>query len=128
MNESLAQSSLHRQRQTLSPGGASVDGMSGISSAKTTAKPLKQIQSFSAFVVDDSENSRSKMPINMAVEEPWSRVISHKANRNLISRSADADYVTHYRVVPVIGTVPCAANDPKGMAMKMDRMLTRRHT
>jgi hypothetical protein len=102
--------------------------MSGISSAKTTAKPLKQIQSFSAFVVDDSENSRSKMPINMAVEEPWSRVISHKANRNLISRSADADYVTHYRVVPVIGTVPCAANDPEGMAMKMDRMLTRRHT
>jgi hypothetical protein len=68
------------------------------------------------------------MPINMAVEEPRSRVISHKANRNLIPQIADADYITHYRVVPVIGTVPRTANDPEGMAMKMDRMLTRRHT
>ncbi len=70
----------------LLPEGISVDGVSGISSAKTTAKP-----------------------------------------RNLISLIANADYVTDYRVVPVIGTVPCTANDIERMAMKMDRMLGRCH-
>jgi hypothetical protein len=68
------------------------------------------------------------MPINMAMEEPRPGVISHKTNRNIISRSANADYVTQYGVVPVIGTVPCTANDIERMAMKMDGMLTRRHT
>lgn len=64
------------------------------------------------------------MPIDMAVEEPRPRVISNKTNRDFISRTANADYVTHYRVVIVIGTVPCTANDVESMAMKMDRMLS----
>jgi hypothetical protein len=64
----------------------------------------------------------------MTVEKPWPRVISHKTNRNFVSRIAHADYVTQYRVVIVIGTVPCTANYIKGVSMKMDRMLSRRHT
>ncbi len=63
----------------------------------------------------------------MAMEEPRPRVISNKTNCNLISLIANADYVTDYRVVPVIGTVPCTANDIERMAMKMDRMLGRCH-
>jgi hypothetical protein len=84
--------------------------MSGISSAKTTAKPLKRITLFSAFV-QDSKNLRGEMPVNMAMEEPRPRVIGHKTNCNFITRIANADYVTDYRVVPVIGTVPCTADD-----------------
>ena len=68
------------------------------------------------------------MPINMAMEEPRARVVRQKTNRNIISSSANADYVTHYRVVPVIGTIPSTANDMERMAMKMDGVLTRRHT
>ena len=68
------------------------------------------------------------MPIYMAVEEPRPGVISHKTNRDFISRSANADYVTQYRVVPVIGTVPCTANDIERMTMKVDGVLTRCHT
>jgi hypothetical protein len=68
------------------------------------------------------------MPIDVAMEEPWPRVISHKTNRDFISCIAYADHITHYRVIPIIGTVPCTANDPEGMAVKMDGMLTRRHT
>ena len=101
----------NRQKQTLSPEGISVDGMSGISSAKITAKPLKRITLLSEFV-DESENLRGEMPINMAMEEPRPRVIGHKTNCNfIIRRIANADYVTNYRVVPVIGTVPCTADD-----------------
>jgi hypothetical protein len=64
----------------------------------------------------------------MTMEEPRPRVISHKTNCNLISRITHADYVTNYRVDPVIGRTPCTANDIERMAMKMDGMLTRRHT
>ena len=67
------------------------------------------------------------MPIDVAMEEPWSRVISHKTNRDLIPRIAHVDYVTHYRVVPVIRTIPCTADDIERMAMEMDGMLSRRH-
>lgn len=62
------------------------------------------------------------MPINMAVEKPCPRVISHKTNRNLITRIAHADYVTQYRVVIVIGAVPCTVNYIESVAMKMNRM------
>jgi hypothetical protein len=84
--------------------------MYGISSAKTTAKPLKRITLFSAFV-DESGSLRGEMPVNMAMEEPWPGIIGHKTNCNFITRIANADYVTDYRVVPVIGTVPCTADD-----------------
>jgi hypothetical protein len=64
------------------------------------------------------------MPIDMAVEEPRPRVISHETNCYFVSRIANADYVTNYRVVVVIRTVPCTANDMETMAMKMDGMLS----
>jgi hypothetical protein len=117
---------MHRQKQTLLPGGTSVDDISGISSAKTTAKPLEQTL-FSASV-DDSDHLRGEMPVNMAMEEPRPGVIGHKTNRDIISLIADADYVTQDRVVPVIGTVPCTANNIERMAVEMDGMLTRCHT
>ncbi len=60
----------------------------------------------------------------MAVEKPRPRIISHKTNRNFISRAANANYVTHYRVVEVISAVPCTANDMKTMPMKMNGMLS----
>jgi hypothetical protein len=61
------------------------------------------------------------------MEEPRPGIISNKTNRNLISLTANADYVAQYRVVPVIGTVPGTANDVERMAMKMDRMLAGCH-
>jgi hypothetical protein len=68
------------------------------------------------------------MPIDMAVEKPWPRVISYETNRNFISRTAHVDYVTQYRVVIVIGAVPCTANYIESVAMKMNRMLSRHQT
>ena len=68
------------------------------------------------------------MPVNVAMEKPRPRVISHKPNRNVISRIAHADYVTNYGVDPVVGTVSCTANDIERMAMKMDGVLTGCHT
>ena len=68
------------------------------------------------------------MPIDMAVEKPCTRVISYKTNRNFISRIAHGEYVTQYRVVIVIGAVRCTANYIESVPMKMNRMLSRRHT
>lgn len=64
------------------------------------------------------------MPIDMAVENPRSRVIGLKTNRYFISRSANAHYVTKYGVVIVIRTVTCTANDIETMAVKMNGMLS----
>jgi hypothetical protein len=64
----------------------------------------------------------------MAMEEPRPGVISHKTNCNFISLIANANYVTNYRVDPIIGTVPCTADDIERMAVKMNGMLIRCHT
>jgi hypothetical protein len=64
----------------------------------------------------------------MAVEKPRPRVIGHKSNRNFISFITHADYITQYRVVIVIGAVPCTADYVETVAMKMNRMLSRGHT
>jgi hypothetical protein len=69
-----------------------------------------------------------EMPVDMAVEQPRPRVINRKTEGNFISCSTNADYVTYNSVIPVIGTVPCTADDMEIMTMKMDGMLTRRHT
>ena len=68
------------------------------------------------------------MPVNMTMEEPRPGVISHKTNCNLISRIANADYVANYRINPVVGTVPCTADDIERMTVKMNGMLIRCHT
>jgi hypothetical protein len=65
------------------------------------------------------------MPVDMAVEKPWSRVISHKTDRNIISQISHADHVTQYRVVIVICAVPCTANNIESVSMKMNRVLSR---
>lgn len=64
------------------------------------------------------------MPIDMAVENPRSRVNSLKTNCYFISRGANAHYVTKYRVVVVIRTVTCTADDVEIMAVKMNGMLS----
>ena len=112
----------------LSRDTVSVDCTSETSSAKTTANPLQRTTNISLDLWTASKHLLVQMPVDMAVEKPWPRVISHKTNRNVISRIAHADYVTQYRVVIVIGAVPCAANNIESVSMKMNRMLSRRHT
>ena len=58
------------------------------------------------------------MPIDVAVEEPRARVISHEPNRNVIVSGADAYDVAHDRVVKAVRRVAaCAADDAEGMSV-----------
>jgi hypothetical protein len=111
-----------------SPGTGSVNCTSETSSAKTAPKPLGRTTTISLDPWTASKHLPVEMPIDMAVKNPRPRVIGHKPNRNFVSCSTNADYVTQYSAVPVIGTVPRTANDMEIMAMKMNGMLTRCHT
>ena len=57
------------------------------------------------------------MPIDVALEGPRARVISHEPNRNVIVSGADA-YDAHDGVVKVVRRVAaCAADDAEGMSV-----------
>ena len=59
----------------------------------------------------------------MAMEEPWPGVISLETDCDVIPCNANGGYITQYRIIVIVGIVPCAANDIERMAMEMDRML-----
>jgi hypothetical protein len=59
----------------------------------------------------------------MAVEEPRTRVVSLKPDRDIIVRVTDADDVAHDGVVEVVGRVSRAADDVEDMSMQMERVL-----
>jgi hypothetical protein len=63
------------------------------------------------------------VPINVAVEEPRTRVVSHESDRDIIIRAPDAYDVAHNGVVEVVRRVSCAADDVEDMAMQVKRVL-----
>ena len=67
---------------------------------------------------------RGEMPVNMAMEEPRSRVISLEPNRDIIPGIADVNHVTQDGVIKIVSAVPCTAYDVEGMSVKMDGMLS----
>jgi len=60
----------------------------------------------------------------MAMEEPRSRVISLKPDRDIIPRIADVNHVTPDGVVEIVTAVPCTAHDVERMSMKVNRVLS----
>lgn len=56
------------------------------------------------------------MPIDVTVEEPWSRVVSEEPNGNIVGRAcANAHDIANDGVVEIIGCVPSATNDVEGV-------------
>ena len=55
------------------------------------------------------------MPIDVAVEGPRARVISHEPNRSVIVRGADAYDVAYDGVVKVVRRVARATDDAESM-------------
>jgi hypothetical protein len=47
-------------------------------------------------------HKRGQVPIDVAVEEPWARVVSEEPDRHIITRVADADDVAEDRIVKVV--------------------------
>jgi hypothetical protein len=58
------------------------------------------------------------VPIDVAVEEPWSRVVSEEPNGDVVGQAcANAHDITNDGVVEVIGCVPSTANDMEGVLL-----------
>jgi hypothetical protein len=64
-----------------------------------------------------------QVPIDVAVEEPRARVVSHEPDRDIIGFDAYVHDVAYDGVVEVVRRTSCAANDVEGMPMQVDRML-----
>lgn len=88
-------------------------GTSGTSSAKTTAKPLRKPKHSSSAQVlrpEERDDERSQVPVDMAMEEPWTRVVSEEPDGDVITSISYAHDVADDRINVVVGRVPGAPN------------------
>ena len=51
------------------------------------------------------------MPIDMAVEEPWSRIVREEPDRDFISRVTHTHDISYDRIVEVVRGIPGAPDD-----------------
>jgi hypothetical protein len=63
------------------------------------------------------------MPVDVAAEEPRTRVVSEESDRHTLPRVSHAHNVTDDGVVKVVGRIASAADDMKCVAMQVDRVL-----
>jgi hypothetical protein len=63
------------------------------------------------------------VPVNVAVEEPWARVVGEESYGHIVARIASAHDVADYRIDEVIGRVSGATNNGEGMSVQVNRML-----
>ena len=83
-------------------------GTSGTSSAKTTAKPLRQpnrSSSARALICGERNDERGQVPIDMAMEDPRGRVVSEESNGDIVTTISYAHNVADYRISEVVGRV-----------------------
>jgi len=63
-----------------------------------------------------------QVPINVAVEEPRARVVSHEPDRDTIVSAADAYDIADDRILEVVCRTSRTTNDVKGMPMQVERV------
>lgn len=63
------------------------------------------------------------MPVDMTMQEPRSRVVSHETDCNIVGTTTDADGVTARRVRIVVCRTTGGTNDVEGMAVQMEGVL-----
>jgi len=65
----------------------------------------------------DNGEASIQMPIDVAMEEPWSRVVGEETDCDFISRVANTHDISDDSVVEVVGRVTSAADDVEVMPM-----------
>jgi len=73
------------------------------------------------FGHDDSE-TKLKMPVDMAMQEPRSRIIGFESNSNVVIGTTGAHNIALDGVVEVVISHSSASHDAESMAMEMERM------
>ena len=66
---------------------------------------------------------RSEMPVNMAVQEPWARVVGDETERYIVAGSTDTDDVAPRRVLVVVLLAARDANDVEVVPVQMHGVL-----
>ena len=106
------------------PGGKTDSGTLGTSSAIITAKPLGEHRHINIRRRRKQDrDSLLQVPINVAMKEPWPRVISLEPDRDIIVRAANVYDVAQDWVVVVVRRVARAADDVEDMSMQVERVL-----
>ena len=59
--------------------------------------------------------SRFEMPVNVAMEEPWARVIRAEAECDIVTTTTNAEDITARRVHVVVGGTSGGTNNVEGM-------------
>jgi hypothetical protein len=72
-----------------------------VASAKTTAKPLNGDQVSFRLANQLENNALFQMPVNMAVEDPWTWVIRRETNGHIIGGIASVNDVSADLIVKV---------------------------
>ena len=63
------------------------------------------------------------MPINVAVEEPWARIVREESDCDIVSSIADTHNIATYGVIVVVGRIPSAANYGEGVPVQVNGVL-----
>ena len=97
----------------------------GISSAKTTASPLKTksdiVKSTKMLYRRDTP---FQMPVDVTVQVPWTSVISRETESDVVTSCTNADSVAARRVNVVVRRAACSADDVEGMTVQVEGMIT----
>jgi hypothetical protein len=72
------------------------------------------------------QDSLLQVPIDVAVHEPWTGVVSLEPDRNIIIRAAEAYNVAYDGVYIVVLRGACAADDVEVMPMQVDGVLIKK--
>jgi hypothetical protein len=64
-----------------------------------------------------------QVPIDVAVQEPRSRVVSEESDRHIIPRISHAHDIADHGVVIVVSRISSAANHMEVVPVQVDRML-----
>ena len=100
--------------------------VSGTSSAKITAKPLNRApHKYKNHHDKWGYDGLGQVPIDMAVEEPRTRVVGKETDGDIVARIADTHDITDYGIDEVVRRIPTAADYPEGVPVQMHRVLCR---
>jgi len=71
---------------------------------------------------ENNSKAQIEMPVNVTMEDPWSRIIRLEANGDIITCGSCADNVALDRIDIVIHRTPSTANYGECMTVKMEWM------
>lgn len=63
------------------------------------------------------------MPIDVAVEKPWTRIVREEADCDIVASIADTHNIATNGVIVVVGRIPSAANYGEGVPVQVNGVL-----